>query len=107
MFDPRRYTGYATTSYTVAKAVELYQNEYAVGFPFEERPAGRPARTTPLYPVLKAKGARFAARNGWERAVFFDPAGTVERADAHPAPRPQLERAGRAPRCGRCARPSA
>ena len=77
VFDPRRYTGYATTAYTVAKAVELYQNEYAVGFPFEERPAGRPARTTPLYPVLAAKGARFAARNGWERAAFFDPEGTV------------------------------
>ncbi|MEK0084132.1 GcvT family protein [Benzoatithermus flavus] len=78
VFDPRRYTGYATTSYTVAKAVELYQNEYAIGFPFEERPAGRPARTTPLYPVLKAKGARFGARNGWERAVFFDPEGRIE-----------------------------
>ena len=78
MFDPRRYTGYATSAYTAAKAVELYQNEYAVGFPFEERPAGRPARTTPLYPVLAAKGARFAARNGWERAAFFDPAGTIE-----------------------------
>ena len=78
VIDPRRYTGYATTSYTAAKAVELYQNEYAVGFPFEERPAGRPARTTPLYPVLEAKGAHFAARNGWERAAFFDPDGTVE-----------------------------
>jgi dimethylglycine dehydrogenase len=77
VFDPRRYTGHATTGYTVAKALELYQNEYAVGFPFEERPAGRPARTTPLYPVLKAKGARFGARNGWERAVFFDPKGKV------------------------------
>ena len=59
----------------VAKAIEIYQNEYAIGFPFEERPAGRPARTTPLYPGLGAKGARFAARNGWERAAFFDPAG--------------------------------
>jgi dimethylglycine dehydrogenase len=78
VMDPRRYTGYATTSYTVAKAVELYQNEYAVGFPFEERPAGRPARTTPLYPVLEAKGAHFAARNGWERAAFFDPTGTID-----------------------------
>ena len=27
---------------------------------------------------LVAKGARFAARNGWERAAFFDPEGTVE-----------------------------
>ncbi len=78
VFDPRRYTGYATTSYTVAKAIELYQNEYAIGFPFEERPAGRPARTTPLYSVLLAKGAHFAARNGWERAAYFDPVETIE-----------------------------
>lgn len=77
VFDPRRFTGYATTAYTAAKAVELYGQEYAVAFPFEERPAGRPARTTPLYPVLKAKGARFGARNGWERAVFFDSEGRV------------------------------
>ena len=94
VFDPRRYTGYATATYTTAKAVELYQNEYAVGFPFEERPAGRPARTTPLYPVLQAKGARFGARNGWERALYFDPEGRDRRADLDPAPRAQLERPG-------------
>ncbi|MDH3664290.1 MAG: dimethylglycine dehydrogenase, partial [Alphaproteobacteria bacterium] len=70
--DPRRYTGYATKAYVTAKAIELYQNEYAIGFPFEERAAGRPARTSPLYDRLKAKGARFGARGGWERAVFFD-----------------------------------
>ena len=34
-------------------------------------------RTTPLYPLLKAKGARFGTRSGWERAVFFDPEGLV------------------------------
>jgi dimethylglycine dehydrogenase len=74
-FDPRRYTSYATKTYVTAKAVELYQNEYAVGFPYDERPAGRPARTSPLYDRLKAKGARFGARGGWERAVLFDPEG--------------------------------
>ena len=75
--DPRRYTGYATRSYTLAKAIEVYQNEYAPAFPYEERPAGRPVRTSPLYPLLKAKGARFGARGGWERAVYFDPDGSV------------------------------
>jgi len=73
--DPRRYTGYATKSYVTAKAIELYQNEYAIGFPFEERAAGRPARTSPLYDCLAAKGAHFGARGGWERATFFDPNG--------------------------------
>ncbi len=69
--DPRRYTGYATQSYTVARAIEVYQNEYAPAFPNEERPAGRPLRTSPLYPLLAAKGARFGARGGWERATWF------------------------------------
>ncbi len=69
--DPRRYTDFATKSYNVAKAVELYQHEYAIGFPFEERPAGRPAKTSPVYARLAAKGAMFGARGGWERAVWF------------------------------------
>ncbi|MGH6912285.1 MAG: GcvT family protein, partial [Geminicoccales bacterium] len=74
-FDPRRYTGYATTAYVVAKAIELYQNEYAIAFLCEERPAGRPARTTALYDRLKAKGAMFGSRGGWERATWFPRAG--------------------------------
>jgi dimethylglycine dehydrogenase len=69
--DPRRYADYATKSYVVAKAVELYQNEYAIAFPFNEWPAGRPAKTTALYDRLKAKGAMFCARGGWERASWF------------------------------------
>lgn len=69
--DPRRYTRYATTAYTAARAIEVYQNEYASGFPFEERPAGRPLRTSPLYGRLAAKGARFGTRGGWERPTWF------------------------------------
>ncbi len=71
--DRRRYTGYADTAYTAAKAVEVYQNEYAPSFPFEERPAGRRQRHSSLYGQLRDKGARFGARGGWERAAFFDP----------------------------------
>ena len=71
-FDRRRYTNYADQAYTAAKAVEVYRNEYAPAFPDEERPAGRPRRTSPLYDRLAAKGARFGARGGWERAVYFD-----------------------------------
>ena len=75
--DRRRFKDYATTHYTVDRAVEVYQNEYAMGFPYEERPAGRPAYTSPLYEKLKAKGAAFGARGGWERATYFDPNGEV------------------------------
>ena len=71
--DPRRFGPYATTSYTVARAVEVYQNEYAPGFPNEERPAGRPLAMSSLYTLLRDKGARFGARGGWERPTWFGP----------------------------------
>jgi dimethylglycine dehydrogenase len=70
--DRRRFKEYATFEYTTAKAVEVYQNEYAMGFPFEERPAGRPSFVSPLYETLKVKGAAFGARGGWERPVYID-----------------------------------
>lgn len=75
--DRRRFTAYADQAFTAAKAVEVYQNEYAPSFPYEERPAGRPVRRSPLYQRLKDKGARFGMRGGWERAVYFDLDGSI------------------------------
>jgi dimethylglycine dehydrogenase len=69
--DVRRYHDYANDQFVRVKAVETYQHEYGIGYPAEERPAGRPAKTSPAYPRLLAKGARFGARGGWERAVYF------------------------------------
>ena len=69
--DSRRYLEFANHKFTLAKAIETYQQEYAIGFPIEERPAGRSAKTSPVYPRLKDKGAQFGARGGWERAVYF------------------------------------
>ena len=71
--DPRRLGEYATQKYTAMKAIEDYQHEFRWHMPHEHRPAGRPARATPLYPVLKAQGAEFGTVNGWERASFFKP----------------------------------
>ena len=77
--DCRRYPGFADRSYTLAKALEIYQNEYGIGYPQEERPAGRPALASPLYEELRTAGAVYGARGGWERAVYYfkpgDPAG--------------------------------
>jgi dimethylglycine dehydrogenase len=75
--DRRRYTAYADKAYTVEKAIEVYQNEYAPAFPFEERPAGRPRRQSLLHDRLAQAGAQFGARGGWERAVYFDRDGAV------------------------------
>jgi len=36
-----------------------------------ERMSGRPARTSPLYPILREKGAVFGPRMGWECPLWF------------------------------------
>ena len=92
--DPRRFTGYATKTFTAAKAVEIYQNEYAPGFPNEERPAGRPLRTSPLFDRLKAKGARFGARGGWERPTWFSRRGEPDDSPGFLRARPYFDAVG-------------
>ncbi|MBS0378621.1 MAG: GcvT family protein [Proteobacteria bacterium] len=69
--DPRRFTGYATARYTLARALEVYEHEYAPAFPLEERSAGRPLRCSPLHDTLGSQGARFGVRGGWERALWY------------------------------------
>lgn len=71
--DPRRFTGHANVELTSLKAVEDYQNEFRFHFPHEHRPAGRPAKTTPLTPVMAAEGAEFTVVNGWERVDYIKP----------------------------------
>ncbi len=71
--DPRRFTGHGNVELTSLKAIEDYQNEFRFHFPHEHRPAGRPAKTTPLTPVLAAEGAEFTVVNGWERVDYIRP----------------------------------
>ena len=51
VLDPRRFTGHCNVELTALKAIEDYQNEFRFHFPHEHRPAGRPAKTTPLTPI--------------------------------------------------------
>jgi dimethylglycine dehydrogenase len=74
VIDPRRFAGHANAELTALKAIEDYQNEFRFHFPHEHRPAGRPAKTTPLTPVLAAMGAEFTTVNGWERVDYIKPA---------------------------------
>ena len=76
--DPRRFTGHCNTEFTALKAIEDYQNEFRFHMPHEHRPAGRLAKTTPLYATLQASGAEFGVVAGWERALFFKPDPTFE-----------------------------
>ena len=79
--DCRRYLPFANRSYTLAKALETYEHEYGIAYPQEERPAGRPAKASPLYHRLGAQGAVFGARGGWERAVYYTRPGDPPGAD--------------------------
>ena len=72
--DPRRFTAYANQEFTALKAIEDYRNEFRFHMPHEHRPAGRPAKTTPLHDRLTALGAEWGTVNGWERAQYFRPA---------------------------------
>ena len=74
VIDPRRFTAHATVELCALKAIEDYRNEFRFHLPHEHRPAGRPAKSTPLTPVLAAEGAEFGVVNGWERAAYFKPA---------------------------------
>ena len=85
--DPRRYGSHANLRYAVQRAVDSYEDEYAIVYPYQERAAGRPAKTSPIHGRLANAGAVFGARNGWERPNWFAPPG-VEAAD-----RPSFRRA--------------
>ncbi|MCE2516796.1 MAG: FAD-dependent oxidoreductase [Alphaproteobacteria bacterium] len=69
--DPRRFTDHVDRDYSIAKAIETYSHEYAMHFPHIQWPAGRGAKTSPIYDTLKAKGASFGSYGGWERAEYF------------------------------------
>ena len=69
--DPRRFTQHANVEFTALKSIEDYQNEFRFHMPHEHRPAGRLAKTTPLYATLRSAGAAFAVVNGWERAAYY------------------------------------
>ena len=78
--DPQRYGGYANKQYTKLKNEEAYEHVFIIHYPDEERPAARPAKTSPCHERLDAHGAVWGQRYGWERPNWFAPKG-VERKD--------------------------
>jgi dimethylglycine dehydrogenase len=76
--DPRRFGAYADRAYTSAKAHREYWDMYRLIPPGEERPEGRPAKTTPLYGKLQEKGCVFGEAFGWERPKWFSTDGRDE-----------------------------
>jgi dimethylglycine dehydrogenase len=73
--EPRRFGAYGTRPYAIRKNEEAYEHVFVVHFPDEERPAARPLRTAPSYDRLRARGAVFGQKFGWERPNFYGPGG--------------------------------
>ena len=53
------------------RTLQAYARHYTVAYPAEEFTAGRPLRRSPLYATLKAQGAVFGEKLGWERPNWF------------------------------------
>jgi 4-methylaminobutanoate oxidase (formaldehyde-forming) len=70
--DVRRFSFHHTTRYFMyPRAVELYGHHYKLHRPGDEHETMRGIRRSPLYETLKARGAVFGSRAGWERPNWF------------------------------------
>ncbi len=78
-WDLARFGAWATPAFTRARVQDQYAHRFKIHFPGEERAAGRPARTRPVYEAQQAMGAVFGLNSGWEHPLYFD-AGTLDSA---------------------------
>jgi sarcosine dehydrogenase len=75
--DIRRFsTLHRDRDWVAERTLEAYGKHYTVAFPHEEYTSGRPRIVSPLYDRLKAAGAVFGSKLGWERPNWFAPQGT-------------------------------
>ena len=70
--DIRRFgEHYRSRKYTLARSTESLATYYDIHFPNEERESARGLRISPAYERLKALGAEFGEKAGWERPNYF------------------------------------
>ena len=77
-YDPRRFGSYATKEWQVVKAEEDYCLRHEIPFPHFNRLAGRPIKPSPLYDLLKSKGAVHEEVYGFERPRWFTRDGVAQ-----------------------------
>lgn len=74
--DIRRFgPHHRSRRYNIERTSEIYGKHYTVHWPAEEHQSARGVRRSPLYYLLKEKGAVFGAKYGWERPNWFAPEG--------------------------------
>jgi len=78
--DIRRFARvHGNTRWLAERARETPGLHYRMAWPNREYETGRDLRHSPLYARLAARGACFGAKMGWERALWFAPAGVEPR----------------------------
>ncbi len=78
-WDVARFGAWAGPAFTRARVRDQYAHRFVIHFPNEERAAGRPVRTRPVYDTQKAMGAVFGLNYGWEHPLWFaDAPGTED-----------------------------
>src|SRR5271165_6061045 len=76
--DIRRFgRNHQDVDWVRARTLEAYGKHYTIAWPHEEFTTGRPLRRSPLYATLKAQGAVFGEKLGWERPNWFAAPGEV------------------------------
>jgi dimethylglycine dehydrogenase len=70
-WDMARFGDWADAAFTKARVGDQYANRFKIHFPNEERSAGRPVRTRPVYETQKQMGAVFGLNYGWEHPLYF------------------------------------
>ena len=71
--DPRRFGDHSgpTGRYAIEKAIDEFHEMYATRLPGEQRFAGRPQKTDPVYDRLDARQAQWMEIFGWERPQYY------------------------------------
>ena len=78
--DIRRFSAlHRDRDWVKERTLEAYGKHYTVAFPHEEYESGRNRIVSPLYDRLKAHGAVFGSKLGWERPNWFAPVGSEAR----------------------------
>ena len=80
-FDPRRFGARMDDEYRIEKAREDYLLRHEIPYPHHDRPGLRPShsRLSPLYEVLKEKGAVYEDIYGWERPFWYAVDGVAQK----------------------------
>ena len=90
--DVARFGDFATPAYTLETSREFYERRFAMAYPNEVWPAGRPAKTSPMYERQVGQRAVFGDSYGLEVPLYYASEGeepeeehTYHRSNAFPA----------------------